>query len=82
MSFVTYVLLIALHTGQSANFSPEIFGKVSTKDFAILILHTIVLKSSKIKTNNKNKIHFLTFSILYFLQRLCSRFRPFILCLL
>lgn len=48
MSFVTYVLLIALHTGQSANFSPEIFGKVSTKDFAILILHTIVLKSSKI----------------------------------
>ena len=81
MSFVTYVLLIALHTGQSANFSPEIFGKVSTKDFAILILHTIVLKSSKIKTN-KNKIHFLKFSILYFLQRLCSSFRPFILCLL
>ena len=48
MSFITYVLLIAFNYGQSANFSPEIFGRTSTKDFAILALYTIVLKSGKL----------------------------------
>jgi hypothetical protein len=47
MSFITYVLLIAFNSGRSAKFNPEIFGGVSTKDFAILVLYTLVLKSGK-----------------------------------
>jgi hypothetical protein len=50
MSFITYILLIAFNAGHSSNtkFNPEILGKTSTKDFAILILYTIILKSGKI----------------------------------
>lgn len=56
MSFITYVLLIAFHSGRSANFNPEIFGRVSTKDFAILVLYTLVLKTGKYKLKLRQHI--------------------------
>jgi len=53
MSFITYILLIGFHTAHSNHennkgFDPDILGIKATKNFFILLLYTIILKSGNL----------------------------------
>jgi len=44
MSLVTYILLVALHSGLKGNFRPEVLGGVATRSFVVVAIEFLFIK--------------------------------------